>query len=150
MSFSAETIELGKRSHPQTTWSASAILDALTAALPQAATEQQQQALAALRAGQYNTCKIYPCLSLDDPFIKALGYMSSIPSIVEKSVPTLPTLIGESCRAIADAWYAPALAEGNDDKRAESPRRDIVQQLEELNRKIFAKSLDIADSAGFS
>lgn len=141
MSFTSETIELGKRAHPQTNWDAAEILAKLSAAMPDATTDKQRQALEALQASQYSSCKIYPCLALDDSFIKAIGYMSSIPTVVDKGIPTLPTLIGESCRAIADAWYAYALSVEKNEQQAVSRREAMYRHLEDISQQIFAKGL---------
>jgi len=128
-------------SHPQTDWTEAKIIKVLTAELPKATTDLQRQALTALDTGEYNNCKIYPCLALNDPFVKAIGYLSSVPTVVTKGVPTLPTLIGESCRAIADARYNQAVLEGQKLEQAEAQRQIVVKALEAVNQQIFAKVL---------
>ncbi len=132
--------------HPQTTWDGQQILDALLTELPESTTALQQQALDALKQKQYSQCKVFPCLALDDPFIKAIGYMSSIPSIVEKKVPTLPTLVAESCRAIAEARGNLSFATANQEankafSQAEQVRKETLSKLERLNQQIFEKVL---------
>ncbi|MEL6936937.1 MAG: hypothetical protein AAFO59_09735 [Cyanobacteria bacterium J06607_17] len=129
------------KTHPQTTWAATEILDKLTATLPVATTDWQRDALAALNDGQYSRCKIYPCLALEDPFVKAIGYMSSIPTVIAKGVPTLPTLIGESCRAIAEACYLHALNTGTNEDEAHAAKQKAAGTLENLNQEIFVKGL---------
>lgn len=126
--------------HPQTSWAAEQILEELTQLLPTATTELQQQALAALKSGKYSQCKIYPCLNLDDPFIKGIGYMSSIPTVIAKGVPTLPTLMGESCRAIVDACYL-AAQEKKGAEEAVKVRDTTKAALEQINTQIFEKGL---------
>ena len=132
--------------HPQTTWNGQQILEALLAELPESATDLQQQALDALKAKRYSQCKVFPCLALEDPFVKAIGYMSSIPSVVEKKIPTLPTLVAESCRAIADArgnlLFANASHEAKEAfSQAESARKETLSKLEGISRQIFEKVL---------
>lgn len=132
--------------HPQTTWEGQGILDALLAELPEATSALQQQALDALKRRQYNKCKAYSCVALDDPFIKAIGYMSSVPSVIDKKIPTLPTLMAESCRAIADATYRHALDSGTGYVRSkegtlQALRREKLTKLESLNQQIFTKVL---------
>ena len=46
---------------------------------------------------------VSPVYRLDNAYVKAIGYMSSIPAVADKGMPTLATLVAESCRAIADA-----------------------------------------------
>lgn len=127
--------------HPLTNWDAEQILEKLTAELPKPNTDLQQQALDALRAGEYSRCKIYPCLALNDPFVKAIGYLSSVPTVVTKGVPTLPTLLGESCRAIADACYNQAVLDGKALEQAEVHQQSVVEALQAVNRQIFSKAL---------
>ena len=127
--------------HPQTTWGADDVLAKLIAVLPKATTDEQHSALEALQAGRYSQCKIYPCLALDDPFVKAIGYMSSIPTVISKGVPTLPTLIGESCRAIADACYGQALLDNQSEDTALTIKQDATATLHQINQDIFAKGL---------
>ena len=119
----------------------------MLAELPEARSDLQQHALEALQARQYSKCKIYPCLALDDSFVKAIGYMSSIPSIVEKKVPTLPTLVAEGCRAIADASYEFALNSETGfvdsvEEKLIAHKSEKLAKLEALNQKIFAKVLE--------
>ncbi len=133
-------------SHPQTNWSGKEIIDMLICELPEANSDLQKVALSALQSGQYTNCKIYPCLALDDAFVKAIGYMSSIPSIVDKKVPTLPTLVAEGCRAIADAHQQHSLATDNQYtdggvNKAEEIRREVLSKLESINENIFKKVL---------
>ena len=132
--------------HPQTTWDGQQILYALLTELPEPATALQQQALAALKEQRYGQCKVFPCLALDDPFIKAIGYMSSIPSVVEKKVPTLPTLVAESCRAIADAHGNLAFGTASQEAKeafnqAEKVRKETLSKLEGLSQQVFEKVL---------
>ncbi|MGC1307833.1 MAG: hypothetical protein WA885_11425 [Phormidesmis sp.] len=134
-------------SHPQTTWDGQQIVEALLAELPEATSDLQRQALGALQGNKYSQCKVYPCLALDDAYIKAIGYMSSIPSIVEKKMPTLPTLVAEGCRAIADAWQQRSLATDTmyadgGANIANTLRLEKLAKLEKINTQVFAKVLE--------
>lgn len=135
------TTPVKPKAHPQTDLTAERILELLTGALPAAKTELQQNALAALRGSKYSQCKIFPTLALSDPFIKAIGYMSSIPTVVSKGVPTLPTLVGESARAIVEACYL-AAKEAESEEEAASTRDQVEVALERINSEIFAKGLN--------
>lgn len=146
MSVASKEVLAPPKGHPLTTWDGKQILETLMAELPTPVSEYQQLALAALQSGKYNLCKVYPCLALDDDFVKAIGYMSSIPGTAAKGMPQLATLIGESCRAIAEAFQQRSLEtdthymdEGVN--KAEAVRSQKLQALETINQQIFAKAL---------
>lgn len=128
-------------SHPMTTWEGKEICAQLIAKLPETTTEAQQQAKQALEAGNYNLCKVLAACYLDDAYIKACGYMSSIPGIVAKGMPTLPTLVSEASRAIADSWYQWVLSTGKSTDEAEAKKAAELTALSMFNQSVFAKAL---------
>lgn len=144
MSFSSETITLGaQQTHPMTTWTGIKILDALIAELPDAISDWQKKALNAIHARDYNLCKVYPALALEDPFVKAIGYMSSIPAVTDKGMPTLATLVTESCRAIVDAHAQMTASQFDepDDAMLYEARQKAITELQTLTEEIFAKAV---------
>lgn len=100
------------------------LLDAYLALLPEPNTVARKTALEALKLRDYAKCKVLANFTLSDPFIKAIAYLSSIPNVVDKGVPTLPTLTAEACRAIVDS-------------HADDEKNSIREAIENLNKKIY-------------
>jgi hypothetical protein len=124
-----------------TTWDGKEICDQLVAKLPETTTDAQKQAKQALENGNYNLCKVLAACYLDDAYVKACGYMSSIPGIAAKGMHTLPTLVGEASRSIADSWHQWSLSNGHTPTEAEAKKAVELIELSNLNRRVFAKAL---------
>ena len=120
-------------SHPMTTWDGKELCARLIAKLPEATTEAQQRAKQALEEGDYSLCKVLAACYLDDAYVKACGYMSSIPGLVAKGVPTLPTLVSEAARAIADSWQQWCLSDGQTSDEAEAKKAAELDALSSFN-----------------
>ncbi|MEA5466970.1 hypothetical protein [Leptothoe sp. PORK10 BA2] len=126
-----------------TDWTGQAIVDALVKQLPITYGELQNDARTALSKKDYQRCKIYPCLALDDAYIKAIGYMSSIPAVADQGMPTLATLVAESCRAIAEA-HAQAergIIDEPEPSEREKARFKAINELELITQEIFSKAV---------
>ena len=119
-----------------TTWKGFGIVAEYSKLIPPAQTKAQADALAALGEKDGNRCKVLAACHLSDPYIKAIGYLSSVEKVADAGLPTLPTLMSEAARAIAEAT-----AEQAPSKRHESAAiaayETKLAQLEKLNRKIF-------------
>ena len=127
--------------HPMTTWDGKEICTQLIAKLPETTTDAQKQAKEALETGNYNLCKVLAACYLDDAYIKACGYMSSIPSIVAKGIPTLPTLVAEASRSVADSWQQWYLSNGKSQDEADTAKTTELAKLNTFNQDVFAKVL---------
>ena len=127
--------------HPMTTWDGKELCAQLIAKLPEATTEAQQRAKQALEEGDYSLCKVLAACYLDDAYVKACGYMSSIPGLVAKGVPTLPTLVSEAARAISDSWYQWTISDGQSLEAAEAKKASELATLSAFNQDVFAKAL---------
>lgn len=128
--------------HPLTDWSGDTIVEAFIARLfPESTMKAQNGALEALKAGDHDLCKIYASVYLEDSYIKAVGYLSSVPKVTAAKLPTLATLLSEAGRAIADAWLENSLTVDPDSKEAAELKSAKLQAAGELNRKIFNKKL---------
>ncbi|MFG6100487.1 hypothetical protein SPB21_34940 [Leptothoe sp. ISB3NOV94-8A] len=67
--------------------------------------------------------------------------MSSIPGIVAKGIPTLPTLFGEASRAISDSWHQWPRSAGQFLDEANAKRASGLADLSTFNQAVFAKAL---------
>lgn len=86
--------------------------------------DAQQQALDAFKSGEANMVRVAAAVNLTDPFIAALGYMVSIP----KKPPTLPILLREASRSIAD-WHQA--------QHGEYAKESALRELEAINAQAF-------------
>ena len=128
-------------SHPMTTWDGKEICTQLIAKLPETTTDVQKQAKEALENGNYNLCKVLAACYLEDAYVKACGYMSSIPGVVAKGIPTLPTLVAEASRSVADSWQQWCLSNGKTETEAEARKSAELTELNKFNQSVFAKAL---------
>ncbi len=134
------------KQHPLTEWSGTEIVERYLEWLPAPRTEAQEQAKAAIEAKQFDTCKVLAVCHLEDNYIKAIGYLSSVEKVCAAGLPTLPTLASEAARAIADALCDSAVEKGDiKDLDRDSARKIWLMELNEINRNIFKKALKAAN-----
>lgn len=136
------TTQAQAKEHPLTDKSGADIVRLYLDALPRPQTEEQEKALALFEAGNYDLCKVFASVYLDDSYIKALGYLSSVPKVTAAGLPTLPTLLSEAARSVADAWAAFNIANNRGTASAEAIRRVQLEELGDLNAAIFKKALE--------
>lgn len=130
------------KQHPLTDWNGQEIVERYIKWLPEPRTEAQSRAKAAIEAKQFDTCKVLAACHLEDSYIKAIGYLSSIEKICAAGLPTLPTLMSEAARAISDALCEDAIEkEKLKDSERGSAQKIWLMELNDINRNIFSKAL---------
>ena len=123
--------------HPLTNWSGADIVKAYVEKLPTALEKHKREALAALESGNGDLCKVYAAVHLDDPYCRAIGYLSSVSKVTAAGLPTLATLLSEAARSAAEAWAASDTLE-----RAEADiKNNPLPVFSALNQQIFEKAL---------
>lgn len=131
------------KEHPFTSWTGDDIVTAYLDKLPAAESEAQHQAARAMNDGRYSEVKILAACHLTDNYVKALGYLSSVPKVTEAGLPTLPTLLSEAARAIAEALRDRNIEEEKLEPELRENARSIwLYDLNELNQNIFRRSLE--------
>ncbi|MGB3768977.1 MAG: hypothetical protein WA947_20660 [Phormidesmis sp.] len=133
--------------HPLTEWNGAEIVERYLEWLPEPRTEAQSKAKAAIENNRLEECKVLAACHLEDNYVKAIGYLSSVEKVCAAGLPTLPTLMSEAARAIAEALCDAAIAnEDIEDSSRDSSRKIWLADLNEMNRNIFRKALKAADS----
>lgn len=131
------------KQHPLTEWGGTEIVERYLKYLPEPRTEAQEQAKAAIESKQFDTCKVLAACHLEDNYIKAVGYLSSVEKVCAAGLPTLPTLASEAARAIAEALCDAAIENGSmGDSERTSSCKIWLADLNEMNRNIFRKALE--------
>ena len=123
--------------HPLTNWSGADIVKAYIEKLPTALEKHKEEALVALQNGNGDLCKIYAAVHLDDPYCRAIGYLSSVSKVTAAGLPTLATLLSEAARSAAEAWANPDTLERADVDIKNNP----LPVFSALNQQIFEKAL---------
>lgn len=143
----SEVTASSMKQHPLTEWGGAEIVERYLEWLPEPRTEAQGQVKAAIEAKQFDLCKVLAACHLENNYIKAIGYLSSIEKVCAAGLPTLPTLASEAARAIADALCDFAIEkEDLKDSDRDSARKVWLMELNEMNRNIFRKALKVTDS----
>lgn len=130
------------KSNPLTSWDGDRILQRYMDALPEPQSEAHNQARAAIETGNYEICKVLASIHLSDSYIKAIGYLSSVPKVCAAGLPTLPTLLSEAARACADAWVDLATSSEKNTGSVTQTRNTKLGELGVINQDIFEKALE--------
>lgn len=142
MATNGTTATAQAKEHPLTEWGGAELVERYIERLPEPRTEAQKQAKAAIEAGRFDECKVLAVCHLEDNYIKAIGYLSSVEKVTDMGAPTLPTLVAEACRAIAETICDNSIEdEMMKPENRESDRRICLFDLNEMNQNIFRKAL---------
>ena len=134
------------KQHPLTEWSGAEIVERYMERMHEPTTETQVQAKAALESRRFEKCKVLAACHLGDNYIKAIGYLSSVEKVCNAGLPTLPTLVSEAARAIAESLCDSAIANGDlEESNRDSSHKIWLAGLNEMNRNIFRKALEGTD-----
>ncbi|MEM8610707.1 MAG: hypothetical protein AAGF93_01720 [Cyanobacteria bacterium P01_H01_bin.105] len=98
-----ETLTKTQKELPAT---AKALIDVLLTELGEPQSDSQIKARQAFEEDRFNDVRCLGVGNPSDPYIKALGYMCSIP----KMPPTLPVLVSEAMRSAAESSHQRQLA----------------------------------------
>ncbi len=127
---------LSDSKHPLTAFEALEIINVYVNNFPVPQTPEQRLALEALDSHKYDRCKVLSACYLDQSFIRAIGYLSSVPGTHAKGMPQLCTLLSEAARAGIDA-HEEAAAGGDITKI----RAEKTAFFNEMNQTIFDRAL---------
>lgn len=122
--------------HPLTAYESLEIINIYVRNFPAPQTPEQHLALAALDSHNYDRCKVLSACYLDQSFIRAIGYLSSVPGTHAKGMPQLCTLLSEAARASIDAHEE--AADGGDITKL---RAEKTKFFNEINQTIFDRAL---------